>query len=334
MRGRLEHKIEMEKKLQEKIEEMPEYMKKFYMSLNQKSHTTKKTYLNNVVRFLLKTYGEFPSIETLSKVESYDIQMYIAEINFYDDSNGQIQELKESTQAAIYSSIAMFFVFLNRIYKINNNPFENKMIERPTIPDKPVSYLEIDEVKRIESQILAGAGNDLSISKQKDWKYRDVLLFRLPLINGVRLSAMDEINIDDIDMDHRKIKVTEKRNITKMIDFDLKTQNYLQIWLKKRKELLGDNTEEKSLFISNRRTRMTNRAIEKVIDKYGMAAIGKHVVPHDLRRTCGTQTYRETGDIYLVANILGHKTAAPTRRYASVSETSRRDTINMMANKY
>ena len=56
MNGRLENKVKSETQIQNKLDTMPEYMKRFYFSLKNKSHTTKKTYINNVIRFLDETY--------------------------------------------------------------------------------------------------------------------------------------------------------------------------------------------------------------------------------------------------------------------------------------
>lgn len=333
MEGRLENKIKIEKRIKRKISEMPEYMQRFYYSLGQKSHTTKNVYINNVVRFLLHKYNEFPPIESLKTIEAFDIQMYISEIRYHNE-NGNITEIKEATQAGIYSSLSAFFTFLSKTYQINN-PFSGKMIERPSIPDKPIIYMTADEIKTVENQILnGGAGNKTARSKQENWKYRDILLFRIPLINGLRVTALSEINVDDVDFINKRIRVTEKRNVHKYVDFDNKTSEYIQIWLKQRRDLLKDK-KETALFISNRRTRMTARAIEDVIKKYTEECLeGKHITPHGLRRTFGTHAYQQTGDIYLVAALLGHRSTEPTRRYAAIMETDKTAAVNKISHLY
>ena len=334
MRGRLEHKIKLEGDLQSKINDMPEYMKRFYFSLNQKSHTTKKTYINNVIRFLTHIYGEkLPTIDQISQLDSYNIQVYMSEIGYYE-VNGKIQELKESSQAAIYSSLSTFFTFLSNTYKTVNNPFLNKMIDRPVVPEKSIIFLTPEEIRMFEKQILSGAGNSLARAKQKKWRYRDVLLFRIPIVNGIRLTALSEINMEDIDFDNRKITVTEKGNITKKVDYDQKTAMYLSMWFNDRRMLLYDKPEEKALFISNRKTRMTTRSIENIIDKYSICIDGKNVTPHTLRRSFGTNTYQVTHDIKLTSELLGHKTTAPTRRYVAVFDEDKTATINKVAELY
>ena len=334
MRGRLENKIKTETYLEEKLSSAPEYLKRFYFYLGQKSHTTKHVYLNNVIRFLTYKDNKFPALEELEGISSYDVQLYISEIKYYKMDKGDVRELKETSQAIIYSSLSSFFTFLNRVYRIKTNPFDEKIIERPKTRENDIVYLTPEEVKIVEANILSGVGNKLSASKQKDWKYRDILLFRIPIVNGLRVTALSEINVEDVNIATRKITVTEKGNITKTVDFDAKTATYMQIWLKQRRELLGDNKDEKALFISNRRTRMVVRSIENIISKYTSCIEGKHITPHKLRSTCGTNTYRVSGDIYLVSKVLGHKTTAPTRRYAAVLDSDKTNVINKVAELY
>jgi len=333
MRGRLENKIKTEAHIQKKIEDMPEYMKRFYYSLKNKSHTTKERYINNVIRFLDKTFdGDFPELEELNEIDSYTVQMYMSDIGLYE-SDGEYKELKESTQCTIYSCLCAFFDFLDRENYIMNNPFSNHKIERPKIKDNSVVFLTPEEVRRVEKEILDGTGNAMSVGKQRNWKYRDLLLFRIPVVNGLRVTALSEINLEDIDLINKKITVTEKGNITKRVDFDPKTSRYLKIWLDQRKKLLGD-VQENALFISNQRKRMTVRSIENVIGKYTECIPNKHITPHKLRSTCGTNTYQQTKDIYLVSKVLGHKTTSPTKRYAAVFDEDITNTINTLASMY
>lgn len=333
MRGRLENKIRMEASIQDKISDMPDYMKRFYFSLRNKSHTTKLRYVNNVIRFFNKTYnGNYPTIEELNNIDSYAIQIYMSEIGLYQHEN-EIKELKESSQCTIYSCLCAFFDFLERENCIHSNPFANHRIERPKVKENPVVFLSPDEVRRVEKEIMDGTGNARSVGKQRDWKYRDLLLFRIPCVNGLRVTALSEINLEDINFNTKKITVTEKGNITKQVDFDPKTERYLKIWIKQREELLGD-VQERALFISNRRSRMTMRSIENVIGKYTECIEGKHITPHKLRSTCGTNTYQQTKDIYLVAKVLGHKSTSPTKRYAAVFNEDITNTVNTIANLY
>lgn len=331
MNGRLENQIKTETALKQKVMHSPEYMKRYLMSLSTKTHATKMRYYTNVERFLKHVYGSFPSINEIKAIDSYEIQKYMSEINYYGEE--EIKELKESTQCNVYSSLANFFRFLKINKYIDENPFVDGLIERPKIQENDVVFLTPDEVKRVETEILNGVGNHLSKSKQEDWKYRDLLLFRIPVINGLRVTALSEINMQDIDFERRKIKVTEKGNITKYVDFDFKTLQYLNVWYNQRKLLLCGK-ECDALFISNRRSRMTVRAIENIIAKYTECIEGKHITPHKLRATCGTNTYQATKDIYLVSKVLGHKNTSPTKRYAAVFNEDITNAVNAVADLY
>jgi site-specific recombinase XerD len=336
MQGRVEHKIVTEKKIQSLIKEYPEYLKKFYYSLNSKTHMTKLRYVMNVIRFL-NYYGKGEKVreKDLNNIEAFDIESYIQDINYIEDDDN-IKEMSSSTKACIYSSINAFMTFLKYNKYIKENPFESTKIERPKIQENDVVFLTPEEVKLVEEAILNGVGNARSKGKQKNWKYRDMLLFRIPVVNGLRVTALSEIDISDINFKKNTIKVTEKGNITKEVFIDNKTKEYIVKWLCDRKDLLdGDLDRCKALFISNRKERMSISSIEDVIEKYTKETIkDKHITPHKLRSTCGTNIYQHTKDIYLVANVLGHKSTSPTKRYAKIFEEDKQNAINEVANLY
>ena len=83
---------------------------------------------------------------------------------------------------------------------------------------------------------------------------------------------------------------------------------------------------ENALFLSNRMQRISVRNVEVLVKKYASSAVTtKKITPHKLRSTYGTKLYKETGDIYLVADILGHKDVNTTKKhYAALEEERRR----------
>lgn len=335
MQGRIEHKIVVEKKIQEIIKEYPSYIKKFYYSLNSKTHMTKLRYIMNVIRFL-NYYGDGNTVKEseLNNIEAFDIDSYMQSINYIED-NGIVKELSPSTKACIYSSINAFMTFLKYNKYISENPFEVTKIERPKIQENDVVFLTPEEVKKVENAILEGVGNVRSKGKQKNWKYRDMLLFRIPVVNGLRVTALSEINISDINFKRNTIKVTEKGNVTKEVYIDDKTKDYIIKWMCDRKDILDGFNDCNALFISNRKERMSVSSIGDVIEKYTHAVIkDKHITPHKLRSTCGTNIYQHTKDIYLVASVLGHKSTSPTKRYAKIFDEDKQNAINAVAGLY
>ena len=86
------------------------------------------------------------------------------------------------------------------------------------------------------------------------------------------------------------------------------------------------------LFISNQRTKMTTMSAERIVEKYTYN-INKHITPHKLRSTCGTNMYRATRDIYLVADVLGHSSTATTKKYTKVGLQDRKDASKLIAQR-
>ena len=336
MNGRIEHKICLEKKIQNKImENAPAYMGRYYYSLNQNSHTTKQRYITNVIRFLM-FYGneEYISEEKLKEIDAFDIERYIESIQ-YIKKNDRVSELEGTTKATIYSSLNSFFTFLKRYRYIDENPFSDKRISRPRLKENDIVFLADDEVRNIENAIINGCGTDLAASRQAEWKDRDMALFFIPLTTGLRVCALSEINMEDIDLENNRIIVTEKGNITKYIYIPNVTKKYLQKWISKRDELLKEKGKEcEALFISNRRTRMTVRSIEIIIQKYATVVNGKHITPHSLRRTFGTNAYQDSRDIYKVSKLLGHKDTSPTKRYVKVFDDDLAELVMNTASRY
>ena len=83
--------------------------------------------------------------------------------------------------------------------------------------------------------------------------------------------------------------------------------------------------DERALFISMQNKRMGVRTIEKLVKKYSTVVTPlKKITPHKLRSTYGTALYQETGDIYLVADVLGHKDVNTTRKHYAQLEDHRR----------
>lgn len=333
MEGRIENKIKIEAKIKEKIHGAPEYMKRFYTYLSTKSYNTKERYIEIVIRFLMYIGDrKYPSVDQLKNVGIFEVEEYLTNINYFK-RNGETVELQPSTYCTIQSSISKFFVFLLKYGYIEKNPFEGGMMERPKLREKDVICLDKKEVTMVEKAILDGVGNDTSVSKQKDWKYRDFLLFWLPVVNGIRVGALSQINTDDINLAEKYIEVIEKGDRYRKIYFDDKALRIMSLWLTQRRMLLNGKKCD-ALFISNRRERITVRSIENIIDKYVTTTIGRHISPHKLRATFATNLYANTRDIQLVSKALGHKTTAPVQKYVKMFDKDISNAVNMMSSIY
>ena len=97
-------------------------------------------------------------------------------------------------------------------------------------------------------------------------------------------------------------------------------------YLEQRKHTIPNSGHENALFLSLQNRRITVRAVENLVKKYASLVTGlKKITPHKLRSTYGTTLYQETGDIYLVADVLGHKDVNTTRKhYAAMQDANKR----------
>ena len=142
---------------------------------------------------------------------------------------------------------------------------------------------------------------------------------------GIRVSELVGLNVEDVDFKNNSFVVTRKGGNRVILYLNEEIKEYLTVYIKYRETLLLPK-DEKALFISIQKTRLTTRAVENIIKKYSKIAVPlKKITPHKLRSTFGTELYRTTGDIYVVADVLGHKDVNTTKKhYAALTEDVRK----------
>lgn len=111
-----------------------------------------------------------------------------------------------------------------------------------------------------------------------------------------------------------------------VVYFGPEVEKVLKEYIAVRENIVALSGHEHALFYSTQKRRIGVRAVENLVKKYSSAIIKtKKITPHKLRSTYGTALYQETGDIYLVADVLGHKDVNTTRKhYAAMDDTRRR----------
>jgi site-specific recombinase XerD len=190
--------------------------------------------------------------------------------------------------------------------------------------DNPnVTFLTTEEMTKIFENIKERA-NPRMLN-------RDLCLLKLGFATGLRISAIVQIDVDDLDLDHNQIRITEKGDHDDyvVIGENLKTQ--ISLWLHDRKEYF-DGSASDALFVSQEKGRLSARTVKDLIDKYTLGATDKHVTPHVMRHSCATNLYEKTGDIYLCAKQLHHKNVSTTQRYAELSKEKQKKAANILDN--
>ena len=158
-------------------------------------------------------------------------------------------------------------------------------------------------------------------------------IITLLLGTGIRVSECVGLNIDDINFDDLSIKVTRKGGNEAILYISNEVAEVLLAYIEQRRTVeAADDDAAAALFLSGQRKRMQQRSIQYLVQKYSRIATPlKRITPHKLRSTYGTNLYRQSGDIYLVADVLGHKDVNTTRKhYAAMVEDRRREASRLI----
>ena len=231
----------------------------------------------------------------------------------------------ESARARKLAAVRSLFKYLYKHGFISTTPAA--IVDSPKIREKPIIRLESHEVDRLFEVVIHSEGMTEHQRKiAQKTKVRDVAILTLFLGTGIRISELVGIDVDDINFVSDEFCITRKGGKKDVLVFGEEVRNALLAYLAEREKITPFEGHENALFLSTQRKRITVRAVEKLIKKFAETAVPqKHITPHKLRSTYGTQLYDETGDIYLVADVLGHKDVNTTRKhYAAIAKERRR----------
>ena len=308
--GRLEKETAEFKKIEEKINALPNVIAEYYytMRAEKKSYATIDRYINSIKSFMEYVTNGKNNEDFYKNVNAMDVNKFMITLET-KNKNGEIKPTSSSFRANKWYAINSFFEFLVSTGKLDINPVPKK--SRPKIIDNPsVTYLTEKEVRGIMRNIRKKA--DVTI------KNRDLCIFMLGVTTGLRISAITQINIEDIDFENNKIRVIEKRNKTFDAAFGESVKSVLVDWLEDRSKYY--QAETNALFVSKFNIRLTDDSITYMLKKYSEGVTTKKVTPHVMRHTCATNLYEKTGDIYLTSAQLHHSSVKTTQRYAEISD--------------
>ena len=329
-----------EKKLKEQLLKLPAFCESFFMSLKDiTSSATRCGYaydLDIFFSYLCENEAEYEgispaefSLEDLAKVQASHLERYMAYLTYYERQGEGDTVLahsnKEKGKSRKLSAIRTLFSYLYKKEKIFANPTE--LITPPKLHEKAITKLEVDEVAKLLDEVESGeslAGRAGAFHEHT--KTRDLAIVTLLLGTGIRVSECVGIDITDLNFDINGVRIVRKGGDEAVIYFGHEVREALTGYLKERKMLAAKTGHENALFLSLRSTRITVRSVQNLVKKYSRPVTPlKNISPHKLRSTYGTNLYSETGDIYLVADVLGHKDVNTTRKhYADMADSRRR----------
>jgi len=261
-------------------------------------------------------------------IESLHIEMFLDYLSYYK-FDGKEYKNTIKTKARKLSTIKSYFKFCYDKDRISRDPASK--VRSPKIHEKPIIRFSRDEMNSFLDIVETGDGlSDRSKAfHDKDLKERDTAIMTLFLGTGIRISELVGLNISDIDFEHNAFKVTRKGGNQAILYFNDEVKDAIVKYLEKRfeKEQEDENDPNAPLFISLKNKRISVRNVQVLVKKYAQLTTPlKKITPHKLRTTFGTNLYSETNDIYVVAEVLGHKDVNTTKKhYAAISEQIKRE---------
>ena len=342
MYARKEEAIAVEKKIEEKIKESPPLLKSFYNSIMTKSYTTKKNYINKLLDYFkfLEMERNIPEItdEIILSTTTEDVNNYIVYITKRKNPE---KDYTKTYLANQISALNSFYNYLVRRKLISENPLDTAD-NKPTVPtwddNNSVIFLTDEEKAILFHNILQGVGSSQGKARQRKCRSRDMLLVMLPLLTGVRVSALVNINVQDLDLERHVLRVYEKgfdrSGKPKELMLSNEAIGFTKSWLEERANIPGIEQTD-ALFVSNYGNevkRLTTSAVRKIVSKF-TEGIDKHITPHKLRSTFATDYYNMTHDIYSTAVAMGHTNVQVTRHYAAVTKEKQLENMNELAKK-
>ncbi len=324
-------------KIREQLASLPSFCKDFFRSIEPR--TTSKTrlaYCYDLQVFFAFLKNNNPKLnknielDDLDSITFQDIEEYMEYLKYYKDKDGI--EVSNSV-SGIKRKIATLRSFYKYYYNnglIKTNPASK--VSLPKLRDKDIIRLDVNEVADFLDSVENG--DKLSKKEQKyhvKTKIRDLAMLSLLLGTGIRVSECIGINLSDIDLKNTSIRIKRKGAKEAIIYFSDEVSKPLSEYIEYRKTIDNiDKKNEDALFLSLQNKRITARQVQKIVKKYAMGVTPlKHITPHKLRSTFGTNLYQETDDIYLVASVLGHNDVNTTKKhYAAIEDNKKRQARN------
>ena len=326
--------------------ELPEFCTDYFRAIEpQTSPLTRLAYAYDLKLFFYFLETEIPEFADmnadkwtcadLERVTTRHFDMYMDFLDLYmknvqREDGGEIISLERENTAPgkmrKLSALRSLYKYLFKQERIKANTAE--LVDMPKLHEKPIIRLESSEMLKFIEEVDSGeALSDRQKRYHELTRTRDLAMIMLFLGTGIRVSECVGLDMEDLDFTLNAMLITRKGGNEVVLYFSDEVAQALKDYLALREQIVPLPGHEQAVFLSLQRRRMGVRAVEQMVKKYSRVAVPlkRRISPHKLRSTFGTNLYRETGDIYLVADVLGHSDVNTTRRhYAAQSDDARR----------
>lgn len=322
------------------LEQLPRFVTEFFRGIDATTAPrTRVGYARDIklfLYFLATTHPDYKGKELknmplslLDELQPADIEEYMEFLKLYTDEDGNEISNSEYGIKRKMSALRVMYQYFYSHERIHNNPAS--IVNMPKLHKREIVRFDENEMYDFLDKVEMGTNlTKRQLASHEKTKKRDLAMMTLLLGTGMRVSECVGLNIDDVDINSASLRIIRKGGNVDIVYFGYEVEDKLLEYMDERDEIVALEGHEKALFLSSQKKRISVRAVEKMVEKYSrITDTTKHITPHKLRSTYGTQLYRETGDIYLVADVLGHKDVnTTTKHYATVSQDKKQNARN------
>lgn len=332
-------------------QELPSFMNGFFSYLRGSVlPMTRLAYLNDIRFFCSYLIDSCMfKAEKISNLNPSDFESIRArDINTFLDFARRYQKEKENSiyiyendnrsLARKKSSISVLFKYLFRDEILSKNITDGlDPIRVPKPGEREIKALTDEEVRLMLNTVSEGVGmTKKQLEFWKKTKKRDKAILVLFITYGLRLSELQQLNVDSFNFDRGEYKIYRKRGKESIMPINKSCELVIREYLEKERpsdDTLDEENRE-ALFLSLQGRRMTERQIRELVKKYTAYALKttqkSGYSPHKLRATAATSLIGRGEDIYDVQVLLDHENVTTTQLYAKHKENVKRDLVNNM----
>ncbi|MBU4376330.1 MAG: tyrosine recombinase XerC [Candidatus Omnitrophica bacterium] len=275
---------------------MLRYIDKFVNYLNIEKNASHHTIVNYSVD--LRDFAKFLGETSVENVSYLFLRKYLA--------NMKAKNYSKRTVARKLASLRSFFKFLYREGYIKANPSSG--IATPKLDKKLPIFLGPDEVSRL-----------IESPNEKDAAgLRDRAIMETLYSTGIRVSELVGMSLDNVDFIGGVVKVFGKGKKERLAPIGDKALRAIRNYLDKRG--VARLNDKKAVFLNKGGSRLTDRSIRRVLEKYiKRVSLREGVSPHTLRHSFATHLLNRGADLRSVQELLGHMNLSTTQIYTHVT---------------
>ena len=287
---------------------LKEFLSYLRLNRNASAHTI-RAYESDISQYLIfvgKLCDRWVSELTPEDLQAETVRAHVAEL-------GRAGEARSSVARKV-SALRTFVRYLRREGYIEHDPTALTVAPKRE-QTLPVHLTEQDMEKLLDQP---DASDPLG--------RRDRAILELFYASGLRLSELESLDLDSIDLRGRMVRVMGKGRKERMVPFNQATEKALRAWLKDRAELRTKNVQRNAkrdaepLFVNFRGSRLTGRSVDRLLRRYvRQFSMQAGVSPHALRHSFATHLLQRGADLRAIQELLGHARISTTQRYTHVN---------------